>query len=121
MINPCCYFEIPVLDINRAIIFYTKVFGFDFELEVVDGNEMAWFPLYKDKQGASGALAKGDSYKPSIDGARIYFSVEDINTSVSNALSLGSKVLYEKTAVPGHGFIAEITDSEGNRIALQQH
>jgi predicted enzyme related to lactoylglutathione lyase len=118
--NPCCYFEIPVLDLDRAVSFYSEVFGYDFEREAVDGNEMAWFPLNNAGHGASGALAKGDSYKPSIDGARIYFPVEDIDTTLRKAASLGSKVLYEKTAVPGHGFVAEITDSEGNRIALQQ-
>jgi predicted enzyme related to lactoylglutathione lyase len=56
------YFEIPVNDIDRAMIFYQKVFGFQFERTSIDGNEMAMFPNVEDGFGISGALAKGDSY-----------------------------------------------------------
>lgn len=61
MHNPVCYFEIPVVDLERAIAFYRTVFGFEFERRSIDGHEMALFPRADNQPGASGALAKGDT------------------------------------------------------------
>lgn len=55
MRNPVGYFKIPVQDLDRAIRFYEKVLGYDFERTTVDGNEMAWFPLDENAPGISGA------------------------------------------------------------------
>ena len=41
MKNPVCYFEIPVTDLERAVAFYTAVFGYQLERVEVDENEMA--------------------------------------------------------------------------------
>jgi catechol 2,3-dioxygenase-like lactoylglutathione lyase family enzyme len=38
------YFEIPVNDLERAITFYSAVFGCEFDRVDVDGNQMANFP-----------------------------------------------------------------------------
>jgi predicted enzyme related to lactoylglutathione lyase len=43
--NPVVYFEIPVNDIERAEKFYTAVFNFSFEKEMIDHYEMALFPF----------------------------------------------------------------------------
>lgn len=73
MINLVCYFEIPVSDLDRAVAFYRAVFGCDFERVAIDGNEMALFPSDAAASGASGALARGDSYVPGRQGVRGYF------------------------------------------------
>ncbi len=119
--NPVVYFEIPVNDMQRAITFYRAVFGFTFEQEELDGYDMAFFPLNEDQPGITGALAKGDVYQPSHQGAILYFYTEDIDKALVNASLLGAQMLYPKTINTDHGFIvAEIEDSEGNRIALRQ-
>lgn len=116
--NPVSYFEIPVLDLHRAMQFYSTVFGSHFEQALVDGNEMAFF-MYDDAlPGASGALAQGESYVPSQSGVRLYFDVSDIQQTIERALSTGSILLYPITPVGGFGSVAEITDSEGNCIGL---
>ncbi len=51
MKNPVCYFEIPVTDLERAIAFYTAVFGYQLERVEVDGNEMAMFPASDEASG----------------------------------------------------------------------
>lgn len=56
---------------------------------------------------------------PSLNGAIVYFGVDDLDAVLAKAEALGSKVLFPKTAVIENHFVAEITDSEGNRIALQ--
>ncbi|MCL1639986.1 VOC family protein [Elizabethkingia sp. HX WHF] len=35
--NPVVYFEIPVNDLQRAVKFYSAIFNFTFEKEIMDG------------------------------------------------------------------------------------
>ena len=120
MTNPSRYFEIPVLDMDRAMRFYSHVFKVTLQRETVDGYDMALFPSYPDQPGASGALAKGDVYIPSITGSIVYFDVSDIAATVHRATGIGAKLLYPIKDIGGGNFVAEISDSEGNRIALHQ-
>jgi hypothetical protein len=117
--NPVVYFEIPVNDMNRAIKFYTTVFNFDLNKEIIDKNEMALFPFVDENSGISGALAKGEIYKPTKDGVVIYFKTENIEQTLQLATSNGGQILYPKTD-NGIGLVAEFEDTEGNRIALYQ-
>lgn len=119
--NPVIYFEIPVTDLTRAERFYTTVFGFRFQKDVIDGYEMALFPFEQTGSGITGALAKGDVYIPSKTGVIIYFRTDDIDQVLTLAVGNGGAVLYPKTVNEKYGVaVAEIEDSEGNRIALQQ-
>ena len=118
MSNSVSYFEIPVLEMSRAIAFYSSTFGLTFERTRIDGNEMALFPSEPMQEGATGALAKGDSYTPSRHGARLYFSISDIDDTIRRAVDAGGKLIYPKTDTGDYGFVAEFEDSEGNCIAL---
>jgi len=116
--NPVVYFEIPVLDLDRACDFYSKVFETTLTREVVDGYQMAFFETSGDSFGASGALVVGDVYVPSHQGCFLYFGVESIDETIARALEHGGSVLYPKKSNGDLGSVAEIQDSEGNRIAL---
>lgn len=118
--NPVVYFEIPVTDLDRAIRFYTAVFNFTFEKTRIDHNEMALFPLSDALPGISGGLAKGEIYKPTLDGVVIYFHTNSIEQTLQKAIANGGQELYPKTSNGELGFVAEFRDSEGNRIALHQ-
>ncbi|MFD2555549.1 VOC family protein [Sphingobacterium tabacisoli] len=119
--NPVIYFEIPVNDLPRASSFYSYVFGFVFENEVIDNYEMALFPFSESKSGISGALAKGDVYIPTKNGVILYFKTADIDDTLQKVIEYGGRILYPKTENSQYGFfIAEFEDSEGNRIALHQ-
>lgn len=118
--HPVFYFEIPVNDMDRAVNFYEELLGTKLARETVDGYEMARFPFAEGGPGATGALAKGDVYKPSKDGAIVYFHVEDIRATVARAEAMGRPVLYPVKDIGEAGFVAEIEDSEGNRLALSQ-
>lgn len=117
--NPVVYFEIPVINMDRAIKFYKSVFHFDFTKENIDNIEMALFPFTDDNTGISGALAKGEIYKPTKEGVVIYFTTENIDETLQLATSNGGQILYPKTD-NGIGLVAEFEDSEGNRIAVYQ-
>jgi uncharacterized protein len=116
--NPVYHFEIPVTDMDRAVRFYQSVFGYELSRQTVDGYEMAFFPRAEGMAGASGALARGDVYVPSTSGAIIYFDVPDIDPVLERAVAQGATILYPKKHIGAAGYVAEITDSEGNRIAL---
>ena len=117
MQNPVSYFEIPVADMERAIDFYQRVFEVELERTELDGHDMALFPADEVGPGASGALARGESYEPSKSGPRIYFFVEDIDATLSRVATNGGNQAYPKTEV-GELWVAEFVDCEGNQIAL---
>lgn len=118
--NLIAHVEIPVRNLERAMDFYTSLFGIDFgEIQVIHGNRMAFFPFEEGKDGASGALCEGEIYVPTRHGVVIYLSVSDIDKALAAAQTLGSELLFPKTALDTGIFVAEIADSEGNRIALQ--
>ena len=60
------WFEIPVVDFERAMAFYEHVFEVELERAVIDGHPMAIFPETDEPGRANGALAVGDSYVPSV-------------------------------------------------------
>jgi uncharacterized protein len=114
------WFEIPVTNMKRAVTFYEAILGVKLELQKVDGYEMAMFPFTDGAPGASGALAKGDVYKPAKTGPIVYFHVTDLDATLAKARQLKARVLYAKKDIGAAGFVAEIQDSEGNRMALLQ-
>lgn len=118
MINPGCWFEIPVTNLDRAVAFYSAVFGCEFERASVDGNQMALFPFNAADPGTSGALAQGDSYLPGKQGVRLYLRTSSIEETLAKAVAAGGRVLYPKTSIGDAGWVAEFEDSEGNCIAL---
>lgn len=118
--NPAVYFEIPVVDMKRAKTFYTRVFAFRFEEQVIDQYEMALFPFSEKRMGISGALAKGDVYKPSKNGVLIYLHTPKIDETLQLILQNGGHVLYPITDNGALGYVAEFEDTEGNRIGLHQ-
>jgi predicted enzyme related to lactoylglutathione lyase len=119
-VNPVVYFEIPVLELDRACNFYSQVFETTLTQDVVDGYQMAFFETLGDSFGATGALVVGDVYIPSHQGCFLYFGVESIEETVARALEHGGSVLYPKKTNGDLGFVAEIQDTEGNRIALHE-
>lgn len=117
-VNPVASFEIPVLDLDRAVAFYEHVFEVELERTETDGYRMALFPGDEASPGASGALAQGDVYVPTVDGAILYFRVDDLDGVMRRALGAGGSELYAKERLDDATSVAEIGDTEGNRIAL---
>jgi predicted enzyme related to lactoylglutathione lyase len=112
------YFEIPVTDLDRAAAFYEVLLGVRLERTVVDGHPMALFPPVDGAGQATGALAAGESYVPSVDGTRVYFEVDDVAGVLARGVAGGGLVLYPPTSLGDGDQVAELEDTEGNRIAL---
>jgi hypothetical protein len=118
--NFVVHFEIPVLDLDRAMDFYSRVFETTLSREEIDGYQMAMFPVEDDGFGTSGALVQGDVYIPSIEGCFLYFGVTNIDETIERAKASGGSVMYPKKSNGELGWVAEIGDTEGNRIALHE-
>lgn len=122
--NSVGWFEIPVTDMDRAKKFYETVFDIKIEVHQMGVLEMGWFPSDHDKPGATGSLVKHEKmYRPSAtDGVVIYFSCKDVADELGRVASSGGEIIQPKTEIGGgHGFMALLTDSEGNRIALHSN
>jgi len=110
MPNRIVWVDIPVLNLDRAIRFYTAVMGAQVERQDYPGMSIGSFP-HKDGE-AAGCLYLSETVKPSAEGPLVYLNVHGrIEPS-------GGKVLQPKESIEPFGFRAVILDTEGNRIAL---
>jgi predicted enzyme related to lactoylglutathione lyase len=120
--NMVGWFEIPVLDMNRAKTFYEAVFGIKIQVEQFGETNMGWFPSSDDPEarGASGSLVQNPLfYKPSANGVLVYFSSPGIDYELQKVEEAGGVLLQGKTLIREDiGYMALFLDTEGNRIAL---
>ncbi|MBI5016412.1 MAG: VOC family protein [Deltaproteobacteria bacterium] len=116
--NPVNWFEIAVVDLDRATQFYEGVFGIALTEEGMGPLQMAWFPMAEGAPGAAGSLVKGEGYVPSTTGTNIYFSVEGIEGVLERVSANGGRTLMPRTSIGEYGFIAHFADREGNRVGL---
>lgn len=118
--NMVGWFEIPVNDMERAKNFYESVFKISISIHDLDGLVMGWFPSAPDKTGAMGSLVQHKMYIPSDTmGAILYFSCKDLSHELVRVENAGGIIIQAKKQIgEGHGFMALIKDTEGNRIAL---
>ena len=121
--NVVGWFELPVADMDRAISFYETVFDFKITRNAMGPLDMGWVPWTDgDGPGSAGSLVYHEEYyKPSTDGALIYFTAHsgDLNNELSRVESAGGQVIQGKTLITEDiGYMALLIDTEGNRIAL---
>lgn len=119
--NAIGWVEIPVSDMERAIKFYEAVFGYKLKRNQLGPLDMAWFPSHDDAKGAAGSLVKHEFYKPSPDGVLVYFTspTSDLESDLAKVEPAGGKIVVPKKPISAeYGYIAVISDTEGNRIAI---
>ena len=120
--NVVGWFEIPVLNMERAIKFYETVLSIKLSRNKMGELDMAWFPGNGYNPGSSGSLVHHkDFYKPSKEGVLIYFSSATGNLAdeLSHVEKAGGEIIIQKKKISEDiDYMALITDSEGNRIAL---
>jgi uncharacterized protein len=111
------HFEIPADDPERAIAFYRDVFGWKFEKW--DGPMTYWM------------ITTGEEGEPGINGGLLprphqgaqpvnTLGVSSLDSSLSSVESKGGKTVVPKTAIPGVGWLAYCTDTEGNTFGMME-
>lgn len=116
--NVPAWFEIPVVDLDRAQRFYEQALDKPLTREQMGEGELAVFP-YGGMPNSSGALLRHPKCSPSADGSIVYLSVVDLAIVLERLQGLGAETIVPRTALPeGMGYFAQFRDSEGNRVGL---
>jgi predicted enzyme related to lactoylglutathione lyase len=116
------HFELSMDDPERAIKFYSDVFGW--ESLKWDGPMDYWLVTTgpKDEEGIDGALMLRSETDDRLKKcARITVAVDSVDQTIKKIENSGGKILMPKTAVPGIGYSASFEDPEGNIVALMQN
>ncbi len=120
--NAISWFEIGTTDLDRATKFYETIFGTQLVPMDLPNIKMRMFPLEDMMTQVGGALVdSGGFHKPSsTDGPLIYLNGNpDVQAVLDRVEGAGGKIVVPKTEIsPEYGFMAVITDTEGNRIGL---
>lgn len=111
-------FEIPVMDLQRAIEFYRQLLAVEIEEFTAPGMQMGIFPV--ENQMNVGLLLKAEDYVPSSNGVTIYLNAgDDLQIVLDRVEPKGGQILVPKTPhADDSGFFALFLDTEGNRLGL---
>jgi hypothetical protein len=116
--NTLTWFEIPVLDMDRAARFYETLLECQIRKEIFGGLPNGIF-VTADEKALTGSLVQGEHYIPNAAGAVVYMNVTGkLDAVLGRVQSAGGQVALPKTSIGPRGFFAWILDSEGNRVGL---
>lgn len=119
MANAFGWVEIPAVNFERAVAFYSALYGH--KIEPMAGSPTPYAFLVRDMNGVGGAIMQSnEKYTTGQQGPLVYLTTgRDINEDLPKIESAGGKVLEPKTAIGGDmGYYAVFLDSEGNRLGL---
>lgn len=116
--NPVVWFEIYVQDMPRAKAFYESVFAVQLQKLDTPVLEMWAFPMQENGTGAMGALAKMEGCPAGGNSTLVYFACADCAIEAKRAKEHGGQIHRDKFSIGQHGFIALVSDTEGNMIGL---
>ncbi|MCI0602532.1 VOC family protein [bacterium] len=110
------HFEIPADNPERAIQFYSGVFGWTFHKW--EGPMQYWMiETGKDAPGIDGGLARRES--PDSTPTSV-IQVDSIDESLKKIEKSGGKIIVPKSPIPGVGHVAYFHDPERNMLGIFQ-
>lgn len=110
------HFELPVDDAARAADFYQNVFAWD--IQQWEGAPYWLVTSGPDSEpGINGALGQRSDDLPV---PVFVIGVEDIDSAMGEVEAAGATLVSPKIPIPGVGYSAYFTDTEGNRVGLFQ-
>jgi predicted enzyme related to lactoylglutathione lyase len=116
MINAVNWFEIPVLDMDRAVLCYETLLGKSLRRETFGGMPYGIFPY--EPPGISGALVQDAKRTPGA-GTLVYLNANgELDAVLGRAARAKARVVLPKTPIGKDGFIAIVVDTEGNHVGL---
>jgi predicted enzyme related to lactoylglutathione lyase len=117
MANQIVWCDIPVLDLDRAVKFYSAMLGQEVKKQEFPGMTIGILPHDDGEVGA--CLFTSEEEKPSEKGTMIYLNASGrLNDAIAAVTPNGGKIVKAKHPIGPFGFRAIIIDSEGNRVAL---
>lgn len=111
------HFEIPVDNPDRAVKFYSSVFGW--KMDKWEGPQDYWLITTGEETeaGINGAITKREGLVTSVTNT---IDVPALDEFVKKVVARGGKTMMPKTSVPGVGYMAYCRDTEGNLFGLMQ-
>jgi len=115
--NALNWFEIPVVDLDRAARFYGEILGVEMApQDAFPDKPMSMFPV---TAGIGGALVSSSDHQPASEGTVVYLNAQpDLQPVLDRVEGAGGVVTMSKTSVAPFGFLALFVDTEGNRVGL---
>ena len=116
--NRIVWVDIPVMDLERAIAFYSAVLGVSVTKEGGPGFVFGLLPHTGNEVG--GCLnCPGEDNAPSAVGPLVYLNAEGrLAQAVEAVTDSGGQVVQAVHQIGPHAYRAIVLDSEGNRVAL---
>ena len=116
--NAVNWFEICAADFDRARRFYETVLAESMNETPMNGGKMAMFG-FDMNTGVGGAITTMDNCASAGAKTIVYLNVEGkLDAVLSRIAAAGGKVIQPRMAIPPHGFIGLIEDTEGNVVGL---
>jgi uncharacterized protein len=107
------HIEVPSADVDRAVGFYSGVFGWEIGPSAMEEFDYRMFQTAEDAGGAvMGSESPGSGFV-------VYLDTADIDASIAKVREHGGTA-EDRRAVPTHGWFAACTDTEGNKFSLWQ-
>lgn len=118
--NAINWFEIAARDIDRAKKFYEMIFGIQLTPMEMMGMKMAIFPSDGSNGVVGGSIVQSQSHMPGPGGTVLYLNANpDLESVLKKVEKAGGKITMSKTLIDANtGYMALITDTEGNAIGL---
>jgi hypothetical protein len=120
MTNSINWFEIPVLNFERAKEFYSRIYDYEMHEMMMGPLRMGFLPMDPDSQGVGGAIVQGDGFVPTALGTKVYLNGgKDLLTVLNRVIAAGGEIITPKTLITEEiGYYAVFEDTEGNHISL---
>jgi uncharacterized protein len=116
MANQIVWCDIPVLDLDRAIKFYSAVLGQPVRKQEHSGVTVGILPH---NDGEVGGCLFMSADKPSEQGLMVYLNANGrLEEALDAVAANGGRVVQRQQPIGPFGFRAIVVDSEGNRVAL---
>jgi uncharacterized protein len=118
MSNRFVWVDIPVLNLERAMAFYSKVLGAPVTKEGGPGFVFGLLPHAGNDVGGC-LYSPGEDNAPSRTGPLVYLNAEGrLAQAVEAVATAGGQIIQAVHQIGPHGYRAIVVDSEGNRVAL---
>jgi len=110
------HFDIAAKDPEKAIAFYSKVFGWKFS--TWGGPMEYWLIATGDEKepGIHGGMSKGEPDKARV----LTIGVPNLDATLKQITAAGGKIVMQRSPIAGVGWIAAFQDTTGNELSVMQ-
>lgn len=115
------HFEIHAVDPEGLVAFYRDLFGWTFNRW---GDQPYWLAATGQGPGIDGAVVQRRGPRPepgqAVNAFVVTVDVADLDATLAAATAVGGTLAVARQAVPGVGWLAYLSDPDGNLVGLME-